>query len=297
MNLLGLVFSLLLILSYAFYACWDQQFVSRHLQKAYVEHQTAHRKIINEYQSQVYKQWKRKGTKQKQPGAQKKVRSSSSKKTTHQSSEEVGPNRECSKINLWPLIQEGKTAHPLLYEITAKLIRTFYPSLYSQKGFEYRFLDLLLHSAKQSGQNEGPLALEKISFKEASLQKIYYQMLKGTKEWDLQSAVGYPPLLDYVKADPSSTKICLFHAHPDLLTTLFNVSIGEKLYQEIHRKEGPYLTADLIERICAEQALIALDPHLFQLLELGRPNHEETKKTLIAKEGQITLRKQVFFKS
>lgn len=294
MNLLSLVFSLLLIFSYGFYACWDKHTASTRLRSTYTSHQQAYRSILNQFESKWYKDLGRNQNpeKKKSPAAQRE------KEGEAEEEEEVesGFNRECSRINIWPLIHEGREKHPLLYELAAKLIRTFYSSLQTEKRFEYRFLNLLLASAKAALQEEAPFALEKIVLLDPELQKLYYKMLKGTKHWDLKQQVGYPPLLDSFKAIPSQERICLYHANTDIFTALFNAKIAAKLYSEIHRKDGPPPTRELIERLAFEAHLISLDPDLFDLFEYGRPHHIENKKAFIATEGDLFLRKDLQMK-
>lgn len=296
MNILGLVFSVLLILSYGFYACWDKQLASSRLRTTYVSHEKVNRKILNSYQSKVYDHL----------GSQKKTPEPHEEETDEEEvsqpaqpkSKKPDLNRECARLNLWPLIQEGREAHPTLYELAAKMIRTFYSPLQNQKKrFEYHFLDALLAAAKAALQQRTPFALEKVDLNDADLQRIYYKMLKGTKQWDLSLGLGYPSLLDYVKAERSTEKICLFHAHPDLITALFNGKIAASLYAEIHQKEGPAVTKELVEKVCSEHHQISVDPELFKLLEFGKPFHEEHKKTFIAEEGEISLRKNLYLKS
>jgi len=294
MNILGLVFSLLLILSYAFHACWDKQLASSRLRSTYVGHESAHRKILNSYQSEIYEQLRVKKNPLEQKEEEEEELASDTPKAAR--TKKVELNRECSKINIWPLVQEGRETHPLLYEITAKMIRTFYSPLKGKKKrFEYHFLDALLKAARVLDQ-KGEMALEKIDLEDEALQKIYYRMLKGTKQWDLAANVGYPPLLDYIKTDPSTNKICLFHAHTDLITALFNAKIAGKLHEEIHRQDGPLLTKELIEHICSEFHQISVDQELFELLELGRPVHEENRKAFIAQDRDVFLRKNIYIK-
>ncbi|PIS02322.1 MAG: hypothetical protein COT85_06025 [Chlamydiae bacterium CG10_big_fil_rev_8_21_14_0_10_42_34] len=292
MNILGLIFSLLLILSYGFFSCWDRQVGSNRLCKSYVGHEKANRKLINSYQSTVYKSLRSKSNPTK---AKAETQSQNAPKKT----KELPLNRVCSKMNLWPLIQEGKEAQPLLYELTAKMIRTFYEPVFNgRKRFEYHFLDAFLSAAKMAAQEDPLFALEKIDLKEDLLQRCYYKMLKGTKQWNLVQHVGYPSLLEYVKTEPTKDKICIFHAHPDLITVLFNQKIATLLYEEIHKEDAPLLTQELVERICSEQHLVGIDQELFDLLELGRPHHEENKKTFIAedKDTHVTLKKSFYLK-
>lgn len=123
-------------------------------------------------------------------------------------------------------------------------------------------------------------------------------MLKGTKYWSLADKRGYPTLLDYVKIEDQEQKICLFHAHTDLIAAIFNPDIAIRLYEEIHKEDAPLLTKELVERICSEKHLIAVDAELFNLLELGNPHHEEFKKTFLAKDDSsgVCLRKQIYLK-
>ncbi|HSX10107.1 MAG TPA: hypothetical protein VLF94_00100 [Chlamydiales bacterium] len=294
MNILGLVFSLLLILSYGFYACWDKQTASNRLRTTYVGHERANRKILNSYQSEVYKHLGRKAKPATEAHAASLVEEEElpDEEQPQTQAKKPDPNHQCAKLNLWPLIQEGRECHPMLYELTANLIRTFYAPLSDgAKRFEYRLLDALLAAAK-AFPRETPFAFEKILLPHYPL--TYYKMLKGTKEWDLSAHVGYPPLLDYIKADPSKDKICLFHAHPDALTVLFGPTVAASLYSTVHQQGGPALTRELVEKHCSDARLLNLDPDLLALFEYGHPDHPEHKKTLIAHDHHISLRKTVY---
>ncbi|MBX7066501.1 MAG: hypothetical protein K1X28_04665 [Parachlamydiales bacterium] len=291
MNVLGLVFSVLLILSYGYYALLDKHAAGIKLRNAYLSHYEANRKVLNQYESQFYNHALKRAKTQTR---------SEEMQERQEAGEEINEkepelNRECARLNLWPLIQEGKEAHPVLYELAAKLILTFYEPLHpEEKRFEYRFLNLLLASAKKSVQDEKKFALEKIVLLDPEMQKIYYKMLRGTKKWDLREKTGYPPFSEYVKAEPSQEKICIFHAHPDLLTVIFNPKMAWKLHTEIHRQDGSPLTRELLERIAGETHIFTIDQKLLDLLQLsGYQNHEDQKKTFIADVGGVSLRKKL----
>lgn len=291
MNILGLVFSLLLILSYGFYACWEKQGGAARLRGTYLGHQNVNRKILNTYESEVYERLRHKKT-ESEPKQTVEKESQTSSKT------KVPLNCDCAKINLWPLIQKGREENQSLYEMTAKLLRTFYSNLYENKPrLEYRILDAILASAKSSMQKKTPFALEKLSFDEESLQMFYYKMLKGTKGCDLSANIGWPSLLDYIKVESGEEKICLFHAHPDLIAVFFGNRPAAKIYAEMHKEKAPSLTRETIEQICGESHLISLDPELFNLLEIGRTNHRlGAKRTLVENdpETHVSLRKNVY---
>lgn len=294
-NVLGLVFSILLILSYGYYAIADKHAAGIKLRNTYFSHIEANRKVLNQFESQFYNY----SLKRAKPQT-----SAEEKQEKQDAGEEVNQkepdfNHECARLNLWPLIQEGKLDHPVLYELAAKLIRTFYQPLFpKEKRFEYEFLDHLLSSAKKSNQNEKVFALEKVMLLDPEMQKIYYKMLKGTKRWNLDAAIGFPPLGEYVTAELSQGKICLFHAHPDLLTVIFNPKMAWKLYSEIHKQDGSLLTKELIEKIGSETHTFAIDPKLIDLLQLsGYLDHKDQKMTFAADVGGLHLRKKISLES
>ncbi len=300
MNVLTLVFSLLLILSYTFFACWDKQTTSSRLKNTLVGREKAHRKLLNQYESALYRQIRGMGDK-----VDKEEKEPSSLSETPENEDEdekktAKLNRECAQLNLWPLIQEGRDNHPLLFELALKMIKTFYaPLIQNEKRLETRFLTALLKSAKLAVQEQGEaFSLEKIDLGDEDLQRLYYKMLKGTKEWNLAQNIGYPSLLDYMKADDQPTKICIFHAHPDLTTAFFGPEVSEKLHAEIHKKEATLLTAELIERLSFESGHIAIDPEIFTLLELGKPLHPEERKTFIATDAKtaVSIKKTISIK-
>ena len=291
MNLLGLVFSLLLILSYGFHACWEKQTANARLRGTYLGAQKTNRKLLNRYESEIYGQLRKK-----------KISGEPKEESEKENPEKMKPkpfqNGECAKMNLWPLLQKGREEHPLLYESAANLLKTFYSaSLFEQKPrFEYRMLDALLAAAKLQSQQE-QYGLEKIDLGDETLQKIYYRMLKGP-----QTGENRRSLLDYLKIEPHGSekatgKICLFHADPDLLALFFGVKAGSRLFDEMHQEKAPLLTKETIEQICSEARTPLLKPELFEILEIGRKNHPiGAKRTLVAEdpETHVSLRRSVY---
>lgn len=295
MNILGLVFSLLLILSYAFYACSDKQKGSNRLRTTYIGHEKVQRKILNSYQSELYKNMGRlKQRISSIPTAE--MAAEDELPDEEEAAQPAKPrkpdlNHECAKLDLWPLAQEGRANHPALYELAAKLIRTFYTSLnVKEKNFEYHFLDALLSAIKTHPQG-ALFAFEKLEL--PGYQHLYYKMLRGTKRWDLAAQTGYPPLLDYIKASSSKEKVCLFHAHPDVLTYLFGPKVSADLYAAIHQ-QGTALTRELVEKHFSEARLLSPDPELLDLLHFGHTDHPEFRKALVAQESHVSLRQTVF---
>ncbi len=292
-----------MILSYGHYAFLDKQTAAVRLSKTYAANQEANRDILNQYESAFYNK-SCKGVKvpkkERDPASAKKgkpEKTDEEKDGEEEEQQKISPfNQECARINLWPLIQEGKESHPVLYELTARLIRAFYSPLFTgEKRFEYRLLDILLSSAKATLQEEGTLSFEKIPLLKSDLQRIYYKMLKGTKRWDLKENRGYPPLLDYIKADPSQDKICLFHGNLDLLVALFDRKMGEKVYAEAHKPKASPLTKELIEHLSSEMHQISIDPDLLLLLQFGKHYPKNQKQPFVAEDAKsnVYLRKNI----
>ena len=122
-------------------------------------------------------------------------------------------------------------------------------------------------------------------------------MLKGTKEWNVEKGIGYPSLLDYLKMEKEEKKICLFHAHPDLIAVLFNFKAADKIFAKI--QEEKTLSKETLERLCSEAHLIGLDPALFEMIHMSSPTHDPPlKKTFVAedKASQVFLKKSLYMR-
>lgn len=283
MNVLGLVFSLLLILSYTFFSIADKHTTSTRVRNVCHGTHKANRDILNQYQSLTYKNLSNKPKVKDEPAAA---------KTGDNKPKPPKPNQECAKFNLSPLIQEGRKTHPQLYELTAKMLRTLYgQNLFEgKKRAEYNFLDALITSA----QGKDAVRIEKLVLPTPEYQRIYYKMLKGTKKYNLAAHEGIAPLPDFLKIEPSKVKICICHAHPDVLAALFSVQVANILYPQIHQKSQPAVTKEMVENACMVGRYTISDPMMFELFELGRHIHPESKKTLLAEDKDVTLRKNVY---
>lgn len=296
MNFLTLIFSLLLILSFGTWTLLEKKVGAQKIRSTFLGHSVAHRKILSECEKETYKGLR------SIPDSSPKTSSPKQKRRQEPPEEEkdrVIVNPECARLNLWPLIQDGKEKEPVLYETMARLLRTFYTaSLFeNQSGLEYRFLDLFLKRIKEELQKEGPFVFEKLSLNDPYLQSLYYKMLKGTKKKNLAVQNGYPSLLDSIRIEKIPAKICLFHANVDQLAVFFGYKSADKLYQEIHRAKSPPLTRELIENICFESHAPIFHPQIFEWFAFGRPKHNRSsKKTFVEedKDTHISLRKNVY---
>jgi hypothetical protein len=289
-NFLTFIFSLLLILSFSTFATLEKQLGDRRIRTSFLGHLKANRRILSKCETAAYKTFR----------AVPKTSPEKAKETTPNPIERPLINPACARLNLWPLIQEGREEHPLLYEAAAKLFKTFYGAvLFEDKPrFEYRFLDLFLKKSRQALQKQSPFALEKLSLDDPAFQGLYYKMLKGTKERSVENKIGYPSLLDSISIEESPSKICLSHAHPDQIAVFFGFKAADKLFKELHQQQPPLLTAEFIEKVCSECHVVMVDPKIFALFEFGRPAHDHKSKTTFIEEDKdthISLRKNVYF--
>lgn len=297
MNLLGLIFGILIICACTFSLSMHKFLLSRPVEISCQNHLKAARKILNSYESEYYKSL-REGVKKeesKRPAPQ------VSAKQTEKKEKPLPLNRDCSRLNLWLLIEKGKDENPVLYETAAKILRSLYqkPLFENEIRFEYALLDAILSAAKTEDNNPPPL--EKLLLQDKNvkrlypLQAIYYRMLKGTKQG---AGKGYPCLTDYFSIESkSSSTLCLRHASIEMLSALFNPKAGILLYQEIKKNKHP-LGKERILEICTQSGLTTLQDDFLRLIDLKTQRHRLSgKKILVEQEGEVTLRKQIFLPS
>lgn len=295
MNILPFVLAVLMILSYGVSASFQSRIESRRNQKAHLGLRKTELSFLRNSEQAQYDEL---------PGIPVKVvkQQTASNSTVQEpiEKEPEQPNPICSRLNIFPLIDEGRNKHPNLYETSAKLISTFYSTALfgSEKGFEYKFLDAILAAAKRTLKEEFVLPIETLDLKDPKLQAIYYTTLKGTKKCSLGKK-GYPPLIDYLKIERKDAPICLFDAHLNMLTVFF----GKKTAQIVHKtlKDGQKQSLDLdtIIQLASDPMLASVDQEVWKLLNFKRPTHgTASRRTLIAEDAEtgISLRKDIQLK-
>ena len=292
MNILALVFSILMILSFGFYTAMEKDHLLRRIDKTFLGQSHAARKLLYKYENESFNAISLTKKVKKDTTTEKPKQKSAAKKPPKKAPE---INPECARLNLWPLVEEGREEHQLLYEQLASLLRLFYKehlfTHFSDKtGLEHYFLSTWIKSIKAL-DSEQPPVLEKIALTDPSLQMLYYKMLKGAKG-------RYPSLLDLVKISPiTKEKICLHHANLDLLTLFFG-DAAQAVYNELHG-DHIIVTEEMIEEACRKGRYTTLDKELFTLLELSRSSHKKSlEKTLVGEDASthISLRKKVYLR-
>jgi hypothetical protein len=129
------------------------------------------------------------------------------------------------KLNLAPLLENPKECRSsLLYEATARLLYNLYHhtcfwAQSNQKGLEYALLDAILQT---SVHVEDLHSLSQLFPEETKMQPIFYKMLKGTGDYNLKLAHGYPPLSDFLVIDFQEKKAVHFcYASCPVLQAIF----------------------------------------------------------------------------
>ena len=288
MNILGMVFGLFLIFACCFSLSFRKEMLSSRVELTYASRQKANRKLLKAYEGTRFDALR--------SAPKEAVTTVNAPRSPSESVPKKRPNRECARINLWPLLLDGKETHPLLYECAANVLRSLYAETLfeGEKRLEYQLLNALLRAAelKRKNLNASSILLEKLNMPDIqvkplyTLQWIYYCMLRGTQK---QVINGYPSLLDYFVLDDSDTKICLPHASAELLKALFGLKASEELYQELHKE---HFDKDRVRQICisASQTFLS-DEELFSLATCSK---NSKRKMVVAESGDVSLRKQIF---
>ena len=292
MNILPFVLAVLLILSYGATASFQSRIASRRNQKAHVGLRKAELSFLRQSEKEHYNEL---------PGVPVKIKKEKGTSTPcHEKKDktEKAPfNPACARLNLFPLIESGRDEHPNLYETSAKLLRTFYQKgvLGTQKGIEYKLLDAIIAAGKRSLREETVLPIETLELNQPEFQVLYYTMLKGTKKYSLGHK-GFPPLLDYIKIERKESPVCLFDAHPSMLSVFFGSKAALQLHEKLHDGQKQKVELEELLDMAGDPQLALIAPEVWKLLNLNRSSHGNTsRKTLVAEdlESGISLRKDI----
>lgn len=285
MNILPFVFAILLILAYGATASLQTRAASRRNQKAHIGLCKAELSLLRQSEMERYKGLPGTPVKTERKAAE------SSDEPGEPSTQTVNPL--CARLNLFPLIDKGKEECPALYETAAQLLRLFYSP--EEKGAEYRILNAVLTAAKRQLREEFSIPIETLDLKDPVLQSTYYSLLKGTRKCQLGEK-GFPPLVDYFKIERHDTTICLFDAHPHMLTVFFGPKTAPKLYEELHQGQKNSMELDAIIQMANDPHLAFVDPAVWALLNFHRPQHGNgARQILVAEDSEtnILLRKSI----
>ncbi|HEY4255574.1 MAG TPA: hypothetical protein VGM34_04435 [Chlamydiales bacterium] len=289
MNLLPFIIAILLVLSYGASSLMQKHVFASKTHAAYLGLRRAERALLRKNEWARFNQL---------PGALVKKERDTAPATTKEKKfvPEPKPNPLCARLNLFPLLTKSQENHPEIYAQALKLLDLFYrKELFNNEApSAKKLLDAILHAAQKKLGTKKIIALETLSLEEKELQAVYYLALKGTKRCKLGTK-GYPPLIDFFKIDPNPSPICLFHAHPHILSTFFGTKNAQLLYQKLHTECKRGLEQEALLLLLDAHELPFLDPKSWTLLDLNRPQHKAKSSTLIAEDepSGLILRRNI----
>lgn len=303
MNFLPLIFGLLIVLTLSNQAILTNRLDGRYINNSHLGNIKADRDANNNIEETIYKKIKTEVDRPKKEDPVKKQKPVNSKQLNRVVKNE---QKECARINLFPLIEAEKPQEKKEYEILLKLINI----LYAKHPFfnktrindpSSQILDSLILSAKLQWDNSSdePFYLEKLSLKDASLQMIFYKMLKGSKGYDLAKKIGYPSFLDFVTIDSKTktTKICLSHASKELLSSIYNEKIANDLFKVL--EQARYITSDKLLAVLSQNGVL-IDTKTQELLAFSHKSSGPLNKIIVNGEDGETktqVRKTVYIES
>jgi hypothetical protein len=193
-------------------------------------------------------------------------------KTSSRSKREYFPPLESSKFNLLPLL-ELKTDpknHPL-YEICAELLRFLYEEPlfkpHRKEGIEYDLLNAMIKMFRSKADSK---VLSDFYPEAPDLRQIFYKMLKGTNQYNVENHLGIAPLEDFILLD-KSTSIRFSFASAPLLHAIFGKKIALNIFtaEKKKREEGKpgsltkdELTALLSSDTARSSLILELEEHI-----------------------------------
>lgn len=261
MNILPFILAVLLVLSYGASGVLQKHVLSSTSERAFLGLRRAERRLLRNREAAQFQQL---------PGIPTKL--PKKEKTNPEPKPVPLPtiNPSCARLNLFPLIVEGKQKHLHLHTMALKTLHTFYPHVDSKQ-----LLDAMLKAAQHQLEKKETVPLETLKLNNPELQNTYYTLLKGTKHCNLSQHTGHPALVDYFKIERASTQICLYHAHPNLMAPFFGVENAPVLYQKLHTDCKPGVEIEAIFHLIDSRELRFVDPGVWKLLDLTKPRHSK----------------------
>lgn len=233
MNILFFVSTLLVILSFIGAASFHHVVSFESEKISFKGHMEGLRRTRNMWQQKLFVDATKAATPKSaaQEKAPKKFKSfSSHRKHT--------PPSPYSKLNIAELIFE-EAPSPLLRKSTEKLLI----DLYGEKPF-IKVADLenwphalLTELIKMGKKKEDIAGLQDLQPEGEPLRTIYYRMLKGSGEYNLQTKQGYPPLSDFISLEKNERKPIYFcFASYPVLKAIFEEEITNGILQKEKEK-------------------------------------------------------------
>jgi hypothetical protein len=200
----------------------------------------------------------------------------------------------CSSLSIFPLIKNDKAEEKALYDLFVNLIKILYPKQLTKEKMENSLVDALISFCQKKYNDKEEICLEKINFKDPSLQSLWYKMLKGTKVYDFEKKEGLPSILSFITIEEkeNENKICIPTASKEMLTAIFNEKIAEKIWKK-RKDEIIKITKQDLETILTEtQSPTESQKDIWSFVALSHNKHKKNARLTICKDDatQISIK-------
>jgi hypothetical protein len=298
MNILAFVLALLMIFSIITTSMLKNHKDSVILKKSIKGFYNANNLSQNSFENFIYKGMKAKKNISKKVVTSKINTPTKNTPPKQKKKKEENEIYDCARINVLPLLENGKNSEKELYNIMIKLLKNTYFKNSKEKNIASIFLNNLIKSSKKSLKEKiktsqtkisqtKEITLEKITFENENFQRIWYQMLKGSKFFDPEKNIGYPSILEFISIT-SHNKICLHKAKKELLLSLFNENTAKKII--FLRNEDKKNLKNLITKE-------KLNSKNWNLVDFSHKNHSKCARFVICtdEESKISIKKNLNF--
>ena len=299
MNILPLVLSFLLVLSFSSFSLLKERMATQYETKSFLGHMATIREARNASEEDLFRGWNRAITSEnKEPAASatllRKSKRSSEEITRYDAVRKLRRSCSYSQLNLAPL---KESTEEKLQKIATELLDTLYGhAVFYQEAQEKtpKLSSELLSFILKTTKDDFTSLLEESS----PYHKTLYKMLKGTNAYDTKEKKGYPPLEDFFTMDQEEKSLFRFHfASRPLLEVIFDKEITEQIFAKEKEKwleHTPYLTEEELNTLILQthtpnNPLTILSPHINYTTQAPK----KTFLPIIDKTTKIRLKQEV----
>lgn len=230
MNILPLICGLLIVFSCLAFTFMKEQRAITLIEKSLLAAARTERAVMNKIQERHFRKVKPLPQEKKTPVKEQKKQP---RYETFINLRRIFPPPEKAKLSLSPLFKEhADLSENLIYQTALNLLSLLYqstPIVNGQKpGWEKRILDEVISKERSLSELD---SLSDLFPKDPALKTLYYKMLKGTNDYDVEAKRGVPPLGDFftIDEDKKGNTVYFSFAPPVLLKALFGESIANAI--------------------------------------------------------------------
>jgi hypothetical protein len=301
MNILGFISAILIIFSIITAHMLKQHVDTSEINRSITGHYLAEATVKNGLEESLFEAQKEKKRDPTKPGGSGGGGKEGEEKNEESESEDEKSAKiiyDCTLLNLYPLIVDGKIKEKPSYELLSSLIKILYYQEIKDDKMVNRLIDALITSCKKTREEKQEICLLKIDLKDKELQSLWYKMLKGTKYYNFEKKIGFPSILEYVTFIPTKTKnkICLKTSSLEMLIALFDKKIAYKIWEKRdEKKKRIIITKTEFEKIINDSSLVSAKQKkdFWEQIDIYHGNHDKQAKVIVGDDDlyRISLRR------